>query len=153
MAKLEVGAVAPDFSLQDQNGKTVHLSDFKGKKPVVLIFYPADQTPGCTKQLCEARDATSTYREAGIVVFGVNPGGPEAHQKFVSRYSLTTPLLVDKGLEVATRYDAVLGLGPLKVVNRTVVGIDTEGRVAFYKRGIPSTKEIVAALTAGAAQN
>lgn len=146
MAELTIGSVAAEFTLVAENGQTVRLSDFKGKQPVVLIFYPADQTPGCTKQLCQARDDSDTYRQAGVAVFGVNPGSAESHQKFINKHSLTMPLLVDRSLEVAARYQAVFGLGPLKMVKRTVVGIDREGRIAFYKRGMPSTHEILAAL-------
>jgi thioredoxin-dependent peroxiredoxin len=154
MSKISVGETAPDFSLRDQNGKTVQLADLRGKSPVVLIFYPADETPGCTRQLCAARDDDALYREAGVAVFGVNPGSEESHQKFISKHGLKTPLLVDKNLEIAGRYDAVFGLGPLKVINRTVVGIDTGGKIVFYKRGIPSTGEILAAVTpSGAARS
>jgi thioredoxin-dependent peroxiredoxin len=147
MANSPVGKKAPDFSLRDQDGNLVQLSDFKGKKPVVLIFYPGDQTPGCTMQLCSARDDSSEYDKAGIAVFGVNPGSAESHQRFVNKRKLTMPLLVDTGLEVASRYDAVMGFGPLKIVNRTVVGIDQEGRIVFYERGIPSTRQILRAFS------
>ncbi len=149
MAELTIGSKAPDFSLSDQNGKPVQLSDFKGKQNVVLIFYPADQTPGCTRQLCTARDDTSDYEQAGVAVFGVNPGSADSHQRFINKHQLSMPLLVDKGLEVASRYQAVLGLGPLKIVNRTVVGIDTEGKIVFYKRGMPSTNQILSAFQSG----
>lgn len=148
MAELNIGTPAPEFALTDQNGETVRLADFKGKQPVVLIFYPADETPGCTKQLCAARDDTSLYQQAGVAVFGVNPGSAASHEKFIKKHNLTTPLLVDKGLEVAANYQATIGFGPLKIVNRTVVGIDRDGKIAFYRRGIPATTEILAALAA-----
>lgn len=146
MAKIDVGAKAPDFTLIDQNGQSVKLSSFQGKSAVVLIFYPADQTPGCTKQLCSARDDDADYKKAGVAVFGVNPGSEESHQKFINKHNLTTPLLVDKGMAVATQYDAVMGFGPLKIVNRTVIGIDEAGKIVFYKRGMPGTAEILAAI-------
>lgn len=146
MAKLQVEDVAPDFTLNDEQGKEITLSSFRGKNPVVLIFYPADETPGCTKQLCAARDDFDQYVQAGVVAFGVNNGSEASHQKFIKKHGLKTPLLVDKGLEVAGQYDAVMGLGPLKIINRTVVGIDLEGRVVFYKRGTPNTREILAAI-------
>jgi peroxiredoxin Q/BCP len=146
MAKLNVGDVAPDFALNDEKGNRVRLSDFRGKKPVVLIFYPADETPGCTRQLCAARDDKAVYEKAGVAVFGVNPGKEASHEKFIAKHNLTMPLLVDKGLEVAALYEAVMGFGPLKLVNRTVVTIDKEGKIVFYKRGIPGTQEILASL-------
>ncbi len=143
MPGLKTGDTAPDFALSGSNGKTVKLSDYRGKNHVVLIFYPADQTPGCTKQLCSARDDTKLYTDAGAVVFGVNPGSQESHERFIERHSLTTPLLVDSGMKVAQQYDATLGFGPLKIVNRTVVVIDPQGKIVFYQRGMPNTSQII----------
>lgn len=148
MASINVGDKAPDFALTDQTGKTIRLSDFRGKQPVVLIFYPGDQTPGCTKQLCSARDDTSLYQAAGVAVFGVNQGSAASHQRFIAKHDLTTPLLVDNGLQTAANYNAVMGFGLLRIINRTVVGIDANGRIAFYKRGMPGTQEILSALKA-----
>jgi peroxiredoxin Q/BCP len=147
MAKINIGDIAPDFTLSDHTGKIISLSDFRNKNAVVLIFYPGDSTPLCTKQMCAARDDFDRYEQAGVKVFGVNQAGEGSHRKFVSRFALNTPLLVDHGLEVSKQYDAVFGLGPVKVINRTVVGIDTEGKIAFYQRGVPSTDQILAALT------
>jgi thioredoxin-dependent peroxiredoxin len=146
VAKLQVGDTAPDFSLIDEKGNSVRLSDFRGKQPIVLIFYPADETPGCTRQLCAARDSKEVYNQAGVAVFGVNPGSENSHEKFINKHNLTMPLLVDRGLETAAKYDAVMGFGPLKFVNRTVVTVDKTGKIVFYKRGIPSTQEILAPL-------
>jgi peroxiredoxin Q/BCP len=129
---LKIGDDAPDFTLRAQDGTSVSLAQFRGKSNVVLIFYPKDQTPGCTKQLCAARDDDAEYKAYNAAVFGVN--GDDG---------LTMPLLIDPGLAVAKTYDAVMGVGPLKIVNRTVVGIDRNGKVAFYERGIPSTKAIL----------
>ncbi len=147
MSELNIGSIAPNFDLQDYTGKTIRLADFKGKQAVVLIFYPMDQTPGCTKQLCTARDDSAEYDQAGVAVFGVNGGSGESHQKFVEKHNLTTPLLIDTNFETARRYNALRSLGPIKLINRTVVGIDQEGKIAFYKRGMPSTREILAALS------
>ena len=146
MSALNVGDTAPDFSLAAQDGTTVKLSELKGK-PVVLIFYPMDRTPGCTKQLCAVRDDYDRYEKADIAVFGVNGGGAEAHRKFVSQYRLRTPLLVDTGLRVSSAYDAVAGFGPARMIKRTVVGVAPDGTVAYYRRGMPSTDEIIAAVT------
>jgi peroxiredoxin Q/BCP len=146
---LSTGQDAPDFDLQDQTGATVRLADFRGKSAVVLIFYPADETPGCTKQMCAARDDYDTYQGAGIAVFGVNPANAERHQKFVAKHNLRTPLLVDEGAKVARAYDALMPIPVLNIINRTVVGIDRNGKIAYYKRGMPSTSEIIGAMTAG----
>ncbi len=115
---------------------------------MVLIFYPKDQTPGCTAQLCAARDESAAYAAAGIAVFGVNGDSAASHEKFIAKYQLSVPLLVDPGLTVAKAYDAVIGLGPLKIVNRTVVGIDRDGTIAFYRRGTPLARDIIGALAA-----
>lgn len=147
---LAIGQDAPDFALRDEQGNVVRLADFRGKSPVVLIFYPKDSTPGCTKQLCEVRDDYARYQEAGIAVFGVNPGTEADHKKFIERYSLRTPLLLDEGAKVAAAYDALMPIPLLKIVNRTVVGIDRDGKVAYYRRGMPSTTEILAGMGAAA---
>ncbi len=140
----QVGDAAPDFTLSDQNGNSVHLADFRGSKKVVLIFYPADDTPGCTAQLCAARDDRDRYEQAGAAVFGVNQAGAESHQQFVSKYQLTTPLLVDHDLKVAQEYGAVADSG--LHIKRSVVGINEAGKVVYHVQGLPSTDEILAAL-------
>jgi thioredoxin-dependent peroxiredoxin len=91
---LEVGATVPDMTLQDDQGRSVRLADLKGK-PYVLYFYPADDTPGCTKQACSFRDNYQAFRDAGIEVYGVSPDTVESHVKFRDKYSLPFPLLAD----------------------------------------------------------
>jgi len=147
---LRPGDPAPDFELSDENGVTVRLTDFKGKSPVVLMFYPGDNTPGCTRQLCTARDDYDRYQAQGIAVFGVNPGTAGTHKRFSERHHMRTPLLVDAGGAVARRYDALMPIPLIAVVNRTVVGIDRDGVVRFYKRGMPSTSEILEAMAPAA---
>ena len=144
---LKIGQGAPDFTAQDERGNTVRLADFRGRSAVVLMFYPADETPGCTRQMCAARDDYDKYQAAGIEVFGVNPASAERHQKFVARHELRTPLLVDEGAQVSRAYDALMPIPILNIVNRTVVGVDRDGKIAFYKRGMPATSEIIAAMT------
>jgi len=148
---LRIGEEAPDFALEDENGRRVALADFRGRCAVVLIFYPADETPGCTRQLCTARDDYDKYEAAGIAVFGVNPANAERHKKFVERHGLRTPLLVDEGAKVSRAYDALMPIPLLQIVNRTVAGIDRDGKIAYYKRGMPPTSEIIAAMAGTAA--
>src|SRR5258708_2385152 len=102
---LEEGAKAPAFSLKDQHGATVKLSDLKGKH-VVLYFYPKDDTPGCTKEACGFRDGHAKLAKAGAVVLGVSPQGEASHQKFAKKFSLPFPLLVDEDHAVADKYGA-----------------------------------------------
>jgi peroxiredoxin Q/BCP len=148
---LRLGQEAPDFALNDEKGNTVRLRDFRGRSAVVLMFYPADSTPGCTKQLCAARDDYDRYEAAGIAVFGVNPGSVEAHRRFAEKYNFRTPLLLDDGAKVTRAYDATMPIPILTVVNRTVVGIDRDGKIVFYQRGMPSTDTIIDAMTSAAA--
>jgi thioredoxin-dependent peroxiredoxin len=94
---------APDFELQDGDGKTWRLSDLRGKR-VILYFYPADDTPGCTAQACDFRDSFGALQAAGYVVLGVSPQGADSHRAFADKYSLNFPLLVDEDHAVAERY-------------------------------------------------
>ncbi len=135
---LSVGVKAPDFSLPDELGHVVTLSKLRGKR-VVLVFYPGDDTPGCTKQLCEFRDAWSNVKSAGVEVFGVNPQSAAKHEKFKTKYKFPFPLLVDSGQKVAALYNAS-GL----IVRRTVYGIDREGVIRFSRRGKPVPAEVIA---------
>jgi peroxiredoxin Q/BCP len=138
---VEVGSEAPLFVLKDQEGTTVTLKDFRGKKNVVLVFYPGDQTPGCTKQLCAIRDDFEDFKSADTVVFGVNPASAESHKKFIEKQKYPFPLLVDEKSELAKAYNAK----GLLFTKRTVYGIDKEGKIAFAQRGMPADTEILAA--------
>lgn len=91
---LEIGQVAPDFSANDQNGDTITLSQFKGKK-VVLYFYPRDSTPGCTAQACDLRDHYQTLLDQGFVVLGISTDTEKKHQNFIAKYDLPFPLIAD----------------------------------------------------------
>src|SRR5687767_4070204 len=102
---LEKGDQAPEFEMQDGEGKTWKLSELKGKK-VILYFYPADDTPGCTVEACDFRDSQTELNESGYVVLGVSPQGADSHQRFTAKYSLNFPLLVDEDREVAEAYGA-----------------------------------------------
>jgi peroxiredoxin Q/BCP len=111
------------------------------------MFYPADNTPGCTAQLCTARDDYDKYQAAGIAVFGVNPGSAGTHKKFAEKHAMRTPLLVDTRGAVSRAYDALMPVPIVTVVNRTVVGIDRDGVIRYYERGMPPTSAIIGALT------
>lgn len=116
---LTVGDPAPDFSLTDAEGQVYNLSDLKGQR-VVLYFYPRDNTPGCTKEACGFRDRYATYQEQDVVVLGVSADDAKSHTKFITKYSLPFPLLVDDGGEVASRY-GVYGLK--KFMGKEYMGI------------------------------
>ena len=101
--ELQVRDKAPDFSLPDQDGKTVSLKSLKGKQ-VVLYFYPKDDTPGCTKEACGFRDSWSAIEKANTVVLGVSMDDAESHQKFIKKYSLPFTLLCDEDGTVSKAY-------------------------------------------------
>ena len=106
MAEPTQGDPAPDFEAQDGTGKTWRLSDLRGQR-VILYFYPADDTPGCTREACDFRDNMTVLNQAGYLVLGVSPQGPESHQRFAEKYELNFPLLIDKDLEMAKAYGSV----------------------------------------------
>ena len=138
---LAVGSDAPGFHLFDERGRAVQLSNFRGKQPVVLIFYPRDETPVCRGQLCELRDHWDAFTERGVAVLGINPAGTASHLKFRQRYNFPFPLLVDEGKKVASQY----GAGGL-IVKRSVYAIGRDGRIVFAQRGKPSSLEILRAI-------
>jgi thioredoxin-dependent peroxiredoxin len=136
---VEEGKPAPDFELETDEGATVRLSDFRGQ-PVVLYFYPKDDTPGCTKQASGFRDAYAEYRRRGAVVLGVSPDTVASHQKFKAKYGLPFTLLADPEHEITDRYGAwgeksFAGRKYMGVVRSTFV-IDADGNVARAMYGV-----------------
>jgi peroxiredoxin Q/BCP len=113
------GEPAPDFTLTSDAGEPVSLSDFRGK-PVVLYFYPKDDTPGCTKQACGIRDAYAEFERAGAVVLGVSPDSAAKHVKFKEKYDLPFTLLADPEHEVSETYGV---WGEKRYMGRTYLGV------------------------------
>jgi peroxiredoxin Q/BCP len=149
--KLKIGDPAPDFALPSDSGDTVRLSDLRGKR-VILYFYPADDTPGCTKQSCGFRDRYTAIEAQNAVVLGVSPDGVASHQKFRAKYDLPFPLLVDADHAVAEAYGA---WGEKTSYGRTTVGlirshfvIDEEGRLADVRVKIGAEDSVEAAVAA-----
>ena len=103
---IKEGKLAPDFTLDDQDGKPVSLSNFAGKKNVLVYFYPKDDTPGCTKEACGFRDDLKQFADLDVVVLGVSADGAASHQKFRSKYKLPFPLLSDPDRKVMKKYGA-----------------------------------------------
>lgn len=124
---VDVGQKAPDFDLLDQDGKTVRLSDYRGKTNVVLAFYPADFTPVCTKELCSFRDDLGRFQGKGTQVIGVSVQPQESKKKFAAKLGLNFPILADDKKEVAKAYGV---LGPLGIhTKRATFVIDKSGMV------------------------
>jgi len=117
--RLAPGDMAPDFTLPDADGKEVTLSALRGQR-VIVYFYPAAMTPGCTKQACDFRDSLSSLAAAGLTVLGISPDKPEKLAKFREKESLNFPLLSDPDHEVERAYGAY---GEKKLYGKTTVGV------------------------------
>jgi thioredoxin-dependent peroxiredoxin len=142
---LAVGTDAPAFTAKDTNGNTVSLSDFAGKKTVVLYFYPKDDTPGCTKQACSFRDAQPEYQGKDVVVLGVSADDEVSHQAFTQKYNLNFPLLADSDKSLIKAFD-VDGGGYAK---RVTYVIDPSGKITHVDSAVNTTthaSDILAAL-------
>jgi peroxiredoxin Q/BCP len=139
VAKLEAGAAAPDFTLTAADGSTVSLSDYKGRR-VIVYFYPAAMTPGCTTQACDFRDSLDALQAAGTAVVGISPDQPAKLAKFVERDQLTFPLLSDPDRAVLEAYGAwgektLYGKKVTGVIRSTVV-VDPEGLVELARYNV-----------------
>jgi thioredoxin-dependent peroxiredoxin len=136
---VEEGAPAPDFELASDEGETVTLSALRGK-PVVLYFSPKDDTPGCTTEACEFRDAYDRFREQGVEILGVSPDTEASHRKFKSKYELPFTLLADPEHRAAEAYGVwkeKRNYGKTYMgVERSTFVIDADGKVARAMRGI-----------------
>ena len=117
--KLEIGAPAPAFTLADQSGTPVSLADFAGRR-VVLYFYPADDTPGCTTEACQFNDELSAFGDLAVTVLGVSPDGGAKHQRFIAKYGLNFTLLSDPDRSVMATYGAY---GEKQLYGKTVTGV------------------------------
>jgi peroxiredoxin Q/BCP len=137
--RLEVGDKAPAFSLPDANGNTVSLADYKGRK-VIVYFYPAASTPGCTKEACDFRDNLSELNDAGLAVVGISPDKPTKLAKFSDDQNLTFPLLSDPDRKVLTSWGA---FGEKTMYGKTVQGVirstfvvDERGKIAVAQYNV-----------------
>ncbi len=140
---MQLGSLAPHFSLKDQNGKTHTLEQYRGQW-VFLYFYPEDDTPGCTTEACSIRDNWAAFTKLGAQVFGVSPDTVDSHQNFQKKYELPFLLLADPDKKVLTAYKA---WGEKNLYGKIVTGvkrssvlIDPEGKIAvWYKRVLVKT--------------
>jgi len=145
MTRLETGSPAPDFSLPDDTGTTVSLSDFRGKK-VILYVYPAAMTPGCTTQACDFRDSLEPLAAAGYAVIGISPDAPEKLAAFREHDGLTFPLVSDEDKAVLEAYGA---WGEKQLYGKTVTGvirstfvIDEDGRIDKAMYNVKATGHV-----------
>ena len=140
MPKIEEGKKAPEFALDDQDGRKVSLSDFKGKD-VIVYFYPKDDTPGCTKEACGFRDSWKDLQKAGVVVLGVSPDDGESHKEFIAKYKLPFTLLSDPDKKFMKDWGAfgekmMYGVKKIGII-RSSVWIGPDGVVKKHWRKVP----------------
>ena len=146
------GTPAPEFELLDDTNLPRRLSAFKGQ-PVILYFYPADDTPGCTKEACNFRDDYSAYQKSGVTILGVSPDSVKSHVKFKEKFQLPFPLLADENHQVCNAYGV---WGPKKFAGREYEGvlrttflIDAQGKIARVFENVRPAEhstEVLAAL-------
>ncbi len=125
MTTINIGDRAPNFTLKNQDGESVSLSDFKGNKAVVLYFYPKDDTPGCTAESCAFRDSYTTFSDAGAEVIGISGDSVSSHKQFAQKHNLPFTLLSDQGNQVRKLYGVPATLFILP--GRVTYVIDKEG--------------------------
>jgi peroxiredoxin Q/BCP len=129
-----IGKPAPDFTLPSTTGESVSLKQFKGKKTVVLYFYPKDETPGCTREACDFRDHFPDFERHGVVVLGVSTDGLESHRHFMDKHHLPFVLLADEDASVSKMYGVYkqknLYGKKYMGIERTTFVVDRTGRVA-----------------------
>ena len=143
---LAVGSKAPAFDLPaTPDGNNIKLADFKGKN-LIIVFYPKDQTPGCTQQLCALRDDTETFSKLNTAIIASNPDGLESHNRFVEAQGYKMPILIDAERAMASAYHALKEDG--KGIQRTVYIVDAEGVIRYAKQGLPPDSELEAAIQA-----
>jgi peroxiredoxin Q/BCP len=145
MPRLETGQPAPAFTLTDHAGRSVSLSDFSGRH-LIIFFYPAAMTPGCTKEACDFRDSLDRLQQAGYDVVGISPDKPEKLARFVEKESLTYPLLSDPDRAVLEAYGAygektLYGKKVIGVIRSTIV-VGPDGTVALPKYNIKATGHV-----------
>ncbi len=131
---IPIGESAPKFTALLSNGGTLDLAELIGSKRVLLIFYPGDETPICRAQLCSMRDRWSDFQKVDTLIYGINPASSQSHARFVNHHNLPFSLVIDQDKQIARSYGCV---GIFGMIRRTVYLIDSNGKVAFSRRGRP----------------
>lgn len=138
--KINVGDFIPKFTAKDQEGETIQNDDLIGG-PVVLYFYPKDDTPGCTKEACSFRDNMEKIEEMDVLVIGVSPDGQQSHQKFIQKHNLNFTLLSDENRELAKKFDVLRTVKDpngqtVQKIERTTFVIDPNGEIRWIERPV-----------------
>lgn len=144
--QLKVGDKVPAFQLQDQNGQTFLLEEELGKGPLVIYFYPKDETPGCTKEACSFRDSFTAFSDLGAKVIGISSDDVASHKQFADKYRLPFTLLADEGGQVRKLFGVPKSLG---MTGRVTYVINKEGKVIhIFNSQLQATKHVTEALEA-----
>ncbi|MEM0950902.1 MAG: peroxiredoxin [Cyanobacteria bacterium P01_H01_bin.74] len=143
LSPLAVGTKAPDFDLPASGGVQVKLSDYAGKN-LIIVFYPKDQTPGCTKQLCALQADTEKFKALNTAFIGSNPASQESHERFSEKEGYTFPIVVDAERTMARDYHALKE--DCKGIQRTVYIVDETGVIRYAEQGLPSDEVLMEAI-------
>ena len=144
---LNVGEVIPEFTLPDQDGNLFNSNDIVGRKPLVIFFYPRDNTPGCTIEVCSFRDSYEEFTELGAVVIGISSDSENSHRRFASKYKLPFKLLADRQKKVHSLFKVESKLFNLLPGRETYV-VNKEGRIQMVFNSINASKHMERALNA-----
>jgi thioredoxin-dependent peroxiredoxin len=147
LPQLNVGDIAPDFTAKTQKGEEVKLSDLvnNGGK-ALLIFYPGDDTPGCTTQLCGIRDVYKEYKDLGVTVLGVNHGNDKSHQKFIDKYSFPFDIIIDEEKKISTSYGQLKKFFAAITIKRAAYLIGEDRKILFVHQGQQDNQKIITML-------
>ncbi|PKA99405.1 peroxiredoxin Q/BCP [Flavobacteriaceae bacterium MAR_2009_75] len=143
---LKVGDEIPDFTLTDQFGKVFDSANFKGKKPMVIYFYPKDDTPGCTKEACAFRDSYEQFKDFGVKVIGISSDDQKSHLKFAEKYKLPFTLLADDNKIVRKAFN--VGKNLLILPGRETYVVDSKGKIIMVFNSLGASGHIREALKA-----
>lgn len=140
---LEVGTTAPEWHLQNWDGSWHRM---RQDQWVVMVFYPGDDTPGCTTQLCDLRDVLPDFQALSANVVGINPADAQSHKQFAEKYGFPFPILIDEGNRTASAFRCILPTPSGPRIIRTVYVIDPDRRIRMAERGMPSTEALQRAI-------
>ena len=137
-----VGEMAPNFVAFDQNGNEIDSAKILQKERLMLVFYPGDDTPGCTTQLCEIRDKWDKFKEFNVKILGVNQGKNDSHTKFISKFQFPFDIIQDDGREVSKMFGAIGKFFVSEITKRGAFVIDMDGKIIFQDWGMQNNEEI-----------
>lgn len=140
--EFKVGDFAPEFVAKDQNGNEINSKEILQKELLMLVFYPGDDTPGCTSQLCEIRDKWDKFKEFNVKILGVNQGKNDSHTKFISKFQFPFDLIQDDNREISHKFGAIGKFFVSEITKRGVFIIDQSGKIIYKHWGMQNNEEI-----------